>query len=373
VRRSRRRTRQVHVVLSGLLAVAGATAGGWWYWTHRANLSQAKAAPALDTALVATRPGLPLIIDEEPAAFVWPKEPEPVADADQARHEEVLRPVGATTAPTTVAESEPRTESPARPAAGADERSNNPAIEAARQRYGEGKPIEARHALNALLAQGKLARADQAEVRKLLTTIADETIFAKRRLPDDPLVDLYAVQTGDVLVRIGREFKVPPEVLMRINGIKSASALRAEQKIKVLRGPFHAKIYKSDFRMDVYLQDLYVRSFRVGLGADQGTPEGVWRVKERLENPTYYPPASAETKRIIPPDDPQNPLGEHWIGLEGLEGDAQGRYGYGIHGTIEPESVGKAVSLGCVRMHNEDVVLLFALLLPGQSTVTVLP
>ena len=96
-------------------------------------------------------------------------------------------------------------------------------------------------------------------------------------------------------------------------------------------------------------------------------------MKERLPNPTYYPPASAEVKRIIPPDDPTNPLGEHWIGLEGVDGDAVGRGGFGIHGTIEPESIGKAVSLGCIRMHNDDVEFLYGLMLPGRSKVTILP
>jgi lipoprotein-anchoring transpeptidase ErfK/SrfK len=125
--------------------------------------------------------------------------------------------------------------------------------------------------------------------------------------------------------------------------------------------------------MDVYLGELYVRSYRVGLGTENGTPEGVWKVKDRLENPTYYPPASATDKRIIAPDDPNNPLGKRWIGLVGMEGDAVGHDGYGIHGTIDPDSIGKAVSLGCIRMHNEDVAFLYKLMTPGRSTVTILP
>ena len=160
---------------------------------------------------------------------------------------------------------------------------------------------------------------------------------------------------------------------MLINGIADPTKIRQDQKLKAVRGPFNLRIYKSKFRMDVYLQDIYIRSYRVGLGTAGGTPEGVWRVKNRLENPTYYPPASAEDKRIIPPDDPNNPLGKRWIGLEGVEGEAVGHEGYGIHGTIEPESIGKAVSMGCIRMHNEDVAFLYKLMQPGNSTVTILP
>ena len=76
---------------------------------------------------------------------------------------------------------------------------------------------------------------------------------------------------------------------MRINGIRDARNLRADQTIKVLKGPFNVRIYSSEFRLDVYLQDLYLRSYRVALGADQGTPMGVWRVKERLDNPHVLP------------------------------------------------------------------------------------
>jgi hypothetical protein len=250
--------------------------------------------------------------------------------------------------------------------------SRNPRIDASLQRYRAGQVIAARQELNRMLAISR-DPVEQAELRRHLEKVADATIFSRERRADDPLTDTYTIQPGDVLINIGRQFHVPHEVIMMINGIEDATRIRAGQQIKVPRGPFHAKIYKSKFRLDVYLQDLFVRCFPVALGTDAATPEGKWNVKERLLNPAYYPPASAEIKRVIPPDDPTNPLGEHWIGLEGIEGDAVGREGYGIHGTIEPESIGKAVSLGCIRMHNKDVAFLYKLMLPGRSTVTTLP
>jgi len=110
---------------------------------------------------------------------------------------------------------------------------------------------------------------------------------------------------------------------MDVNGIKDARRIRAGQMIKVPNGPFNAKLSKSSFRMDIYLQDVYVRSYMVGLGKDGGTPTGQWKVQNKLSNPTYYPPASADGKRIVAPNDPKNPLGEHWIGLEGISGRAR--------------------------------------------------
>ena len=70
-------------------------------------------------------------------------------------------------------------------------------------------------------------------------------------------------------------------------------------------------------------------------------------------------------------DDPTNPIGEYWIGLEGIEGDAAGAVGYGIHGTNEPQTIGQDVSLGCVRLGPEDIAFVYKVLLPGASMVTI--
>lgn len=397
----RRRTQRRLVLTSVLVVIAGAVGGWLLYFDRAAPLNEANASTGDGAGAIAG----PEAVDPE-AMFVtapedasWERTPpasalasgeesaeEQPAAATPRPDEEVLLPIGgpaSAAAPAVVtANDDPAERFSAEPAGGAEPgadddaniplATNNPAITAAQQQYEQGKPIEARHALNALLRRD-LPDRDAVAVRALLTRIADDTIFSRRRLNNDPLVAFYRIEPGDALARIGPRFDVPYEIIMKVNDIRDATKIRADQEIKVPRGPFHARIDKSEFRLDIYLQDLYVRSYRVGLGADQGTPTGAWRVKERLPNPTYYPPASAPDKRVIPADDPSNPLGEHWIGLEGTEGDAVGRTGFGIHGTIEPESIGKAVSLGCVRMHNEDVEFLYSLLQPGRSTITVVP
>lgn len=334
-----------------------------------------------------------------PAGPAAAQKPTPASPYKLAASEEPLRPASAPATPTTAPATtrpalRPATTYPAAtqpvpttmpadpyvippdPTAGRardDTRSGNVVIESARRLVEGGKYVEARDSLSVLVRRGGLAPAEDREARALLTRVADETIFGKSTAPNDPLVTTYTIQSGDVLVNIGKKHGVPAEALMLINGITDARRIRVDQKIKIPTQPFHARIYKSQFRMDIYLGDTYVRSYRVGLGAENGTPEGVWRVKERLANPTYFPSESSPHKRVIPADDPNNPLGEWWIGLEGVEGAAVGHSGYGIHGTIEPESIGKAVSLGCVRMHNEDVGFVWKLLQPGKSTVTILP
>ena len=56
---------------------------------------------------------------------------------------------------------------------------------------------------------------------------------------------------------------------------------------------------------------------------------------------------------------PGGPFGAYWMGLS--------RPHYGIHGTNDPSSIGKAVSAGCIRMHNEDVLELSQLVLYGTT------
>jgi lipoprotein-anchoring transpeptidase ErfK/SrfK len=74
---------------------------------------------------------------------------------------------------------------------------------------------------------------------------------------------------------------------------------------------------------------------------------------------------------VIEADDPANPLGEFWIGLTGIDGHAVGKESYGIHGTIEPDSIGKQASMGCIRMGADDITMVFELLVEGKSTVIV--
>jgi LysM repeat protein len=249
---------------------------------------------------------------------------------------------------------------------------SNAEIDVARRLHANRRPLDARRELNRLLTTG-LKPAEQAEVRTLLTQIADETIFGKQAVAGDPLIELYTLKPGDLLVNVGKRYDVPFEMIMRINGISDASRIAAGQSLRVPRGPFHTKVLLSQFRLDLYLQDTYVRSFPVAVGAEQSTPTGVWKVVDRQRNPTYYPPPSSSIKRVVGPNDPENPLGGFWIKLEGVDGDAVGRTGFGIHGTNEPDSIGKPVSLGCVRLRNDDAAFLYGALLPGRSTVTTLP
>lgn len=232
-----------------------------------------------------------------------------------------------------------------------------------------GNFVEARVRLAPLAPPGTADPPDEAVVSRLLK-LADETIFGPRIYPNDPLVATHVLTSGEVLARVADRYRISPGLIASINNIPDMNRVRMGQRLKVLNGPLHAVVYKSRFEVLVYLGDTLIERFPVGLGTEGSTPTGVWQVSEKLTNPTYYPPRAGGS--VIPADDPENPLGEYWIGLKGIEGEALGQRGYGIHGTIEPDSIGKNASMGCIRLHNEDVARLYAMLARNDSKVTIL-
>jgi lipoprotein-anchoring transpeptidase ErfK/SrfK len=125
------------------------------------------------------------------------------------------------------------------------------------------------------------------------------------------------------------------------------------QKLKIVPGPFGAVVSLDRYELVVHLAGSFVKSYRVGVGKDGATPLGSFTVKNKMVNPTYYGPEG-----VIPHDDPNNPLGERWIDI----GDS-----YGIHGTIDPASIGKNESRGCIRMLNSDVEEVYDFLVMGSE------
>lgn len=83
------------------------------------------------------------------------------------------------------------------------------------------------------------------------------------------------------------------------------------------------------------------------------SPSGSFEIINRVTNPTYY-----HKGQIVPPG-PDNPVGTRWIGLNQPH--------YGIHGTNQPRSIGKAASHGCIRMAQADLEELFEVVRVGDE------
>ncbi len=104
-------------------------------------------------------------------------------------------------------------------------------------------------------------------------------------------------------------------------------------------------------RVYVYKGDRPIKSYPIAVGKPgYETPQGSFNIFSREIDPTFK---SFKTGAIIPPGK-NNPLGVRWIGVW-----TDGKTQIGFHGTNRPESIGKAVSHGCIRMHNKDVIALY--------------
>jgi L,D-transpeptidase ErfK/SrfK len=117
-------------------------------------------------------------------------------------------------------------------------------------------------------------------------------------------------------------------------------------------------------RVYVYRGKETIASYAIAVGKPGWeTPKGTFKVFEQEIDPIFK---SFKTGKIIPPGI-DNPLGPRWIGIW-----TDGKTRLGFHGTNQPELIGKAVSHGCIRMHNLDVLSLYEKVKIG-TVVTVQP
>lgn len=214
--------------------------------------------------------------------------------------------------------------------------------------------IEQKETLEAHAALSRLYW-KQPEVRVHIQQRIERTAADIYASPTNHFAEPYMVEFGDTLEGIAAKYKVPWQYLARLNRT-NAKSLQAGQKLKVLTGPFGAVVDLANFEMTVHAHGWFVRRYRIGIGADGGTPVGEFTVQDKLENPTWYNPSGG----TVAADDPSNPLGEYWIGL----GDH-----IGIHGTIDPTTIGKAASRGCIHLADGDIAEIFQLLGEGSPVV----
>jgi hypothetical protein len=221
------------------------------------------------------------------------------------------------------------------------------ALTAAQALLDQGRLSEAHLELSNWCDNPRLPVTDHSQLMDLLDQLAGTVVYSRQNL----LEPAYVVQPGDTLQRVGELYNVPWQLLAKINGIPDPQYLRTGDQLKVLRGPFDASISLHDFEMTLLLRGRYAGRFRIGIGQDQSTPEGEFVVREKVMNPAY---------QTIPAGDPNNPLGGRWIDLGNQ---------IGIHGTNDPQSIGRADSRGCVRLSPTDIDDVFDILSVGSKVV----
>jgi len=242
-----------------------------------------------------------------------------------------------------------------------------------------GDLVKARTLLSEALASGALTPSRAADCRARLTDIAATVVFGRQLYPGDEYSRRYVVQANDTLGKIvEREtLFVPWQGIARINQIDDVRRIRPGQWIKLVQGPFDAIVTKGSFTLDLYHHGMFLKSYRIGLGQNGSTPTGRWIVRPggRVAQAPWTPPAGTGQAHTIEFGQDGYPLGPKglWIALQGIDPETEILVGFGIHGTNEPDSIGRQASLGCIRLGDNDIDELFGLLYGGKSTVEVRP
>ncbi len=110
-----------------------------------------------------------------------------------------------------------------------------------------------------------------------------------------------------------------------------------------------------------------IASFPITPGKPQFIHYGKWAVRNTVEFPSWrYDKSllktgrrSADSQTLEIPPGPNSPVGVLWCGLT--------KSGIGLHGTSDPETIGRARSAGCIRLANWDAVRLPTLIRPGTT------
>ena len=118
--------------------------------------------------------------------------------------------------------------------------------------------------------------------------------------------------------------------------------------------PSYLTLDRETFTLRLWKDLKLAKTYTVAVGQEGlETPEGLYHIEEKQENPSWHVPDSAWAGdlagQVIPPG-PEDPIKARWMAIY---------EGAGIHGTEETESLGSAASHGCVRMSIPDVEELY--------------
>lgn len=313
------------VILAIVTLVIGT--GAWWLFRSRAPAGAANAPKA---ASVAPAPAAPAVPAPAPAPAVAPAPaatPAPAGTSVTARVSDTISPV---------------------------ELEEAAALEKA------GSPVEAREKYLQILERHPAAAGREA-VEEKLGSLGTELLMKPHPMPEK---EDYVVASGDTLDKIARKFNSTKELLITNNLIAKPSLIKRGDRFRVFNGTFQVRVNKTRSDLVVTLNGRFFKRYRIGTGKFGKTPAGTFVVSERIAQPVWWKPDG----KAVPYGTPDNILGTHWLALKAT-GATPAISGYGIHGTWDEASIGKAESAGCVRLRNSEVQELYVMLPIGTEVV----
>ena len=222
--------------------------------------------------------------------------------------------------------------------------------------------LGARRRYLALLQRtGSAKTRSEAEIR--LGGVNATLVTTPHKMPEK---EEYLVKRGDSVQRIARRFGTTVDLIQKSNELKNPHLIKVGDVFRILKGKFAILVRKSHNDLLVTLNGDFFKRYGVGTGKYGKTPVGKFKItQDKQKEPVWWHPSGKE----IPYGDPENILGTRWMAIRAT-GDTPPARGYGIHGTWDESSIGKALSAGCIRMRNKDVEELY-MLVPVGTPVTI--
>lgn len=223
----------------------------------------------------------------------------------------------------------------------------------ARNFEAKGMLLEAKNAYQKLIADFSNS-GDVMNWQKKSDDLSIKLLFSPAITPGSTL---YEIKPGDTLIKIAREFKTTPDLIIKSNNLPDGKIFPG-RKIKVWTAPFSILVYKSQNILILKSNEEIIKTYVVSTGKNNCSPVGNFKIVNKLTNPTWF-----KAGAVVSASSPENILGTRWMGFD--------LAGYGIHGTTEPQLLGKQVTAGCVRMANPEVEELYAIVPVGTEVAIV--
>ncbi len=189
-----------------------------------------------------------------------------------------------------------------------------PALAAAKAKCNEGRLVEALRMLTKWCDAPQLTSDESRQLNELLSQLAGTVVYSRQHL----LQPAYKILPGDNLDSIAKQYNVPAQLLAKINGIEDPNRLTPGDELKVMRGPFNAKVDIERRQLTLTVEGCYAGRFAlVGIGDRARGLEGQFEVGEKQLDLTGGPPAAS------------TPI-HHWVGIGN---------NLGIVGTADPASI----------------------------------
>lgn len=183
---------------------------------------------------------------------------------------------------------------------------------------------------------------------------------------------LIALNSPDTVLKAGQRITVPAALpYSRDYQVKDEKARQLLSALNVdANQPKGDRIVvdKSDGVLRVFKGERLVGQFPATMGSTSDPlPLGTWKITSHSYMPPWhYQPSllkkadKSDPELMIKPG-PNNPVGVAWLDLS--------KEHYGIHGTAEPQTIGRAESNGCIRLTNWDVMRVSQMVAPGTTAI----